>query len=168
MIDRRASLTNAEIAFLKKAIGRNKVVVEIGAYFGKTTCELAKDNMVVAVDPFISGYDPKESHMLDMSGVEDEFRANIQGKNVIWFKEKSKDVLSRWAAPIDGVFVDGEHTTEALAIDFGWIKHVKPGGILAFHDYGFFPQVTSLIDREIKPKYEEIGRVRFLIIFRKK
>lgn len=167
MIDHRASMTKAEIDFLKSIVGKNKLIVEIGSYVGKTTRELAKSNIVVAVDPFISGYDPRELHMMNMDGVEKMFRANIKGKNVIWFKEKSEEVLGRWNIAIDGVFIDSEHTTKALTIDCGWIKYVKPGGILAFHDYGFHPDVTSLVSKEIIPKYREIGRERFLIIFRK-
>ena len=168
VIDHRAFTSKEETTFLAETVGMDKIIVEVGSYIGRTTCELAKGNIVIAIDPFVSGFDPRESHMMNMDGVEERFRVNIKGKSVIWFKEKSEEVLSHWVMPIDGVFIDGKHSTKALTIDLGWVEHVKPGGILAFHDYGFSPEVTDVIDAEIKPKYEEIGRVRFLIIFRKK
>jgi hypothetical protein len=68
---------------------------------------------------------------------------------------------------IDGVFIDAEHTTKALVNDIKWIKYVKNGGIIAFHDYGCWPDVTNFLNKNIIPKYKEIGRERFLIIFRK-
>jgi len=68
---------------------------------------------------------------------------------------------------IDGIFIDGAHTTEALNIDIKWVDYVKTGGIMAFHDYGCWPDVTAFLNKHIIPKYKEIGRKRFLIIFRK-
>ena len=156
-----------EIDFLKKAIGKNKVIVEVGCYVGKTTCALAEDNIVIAIDPFISGYDPNDPPMMDLDGVEECFRAEIKNKNVIWYKKKSEEVLKFWNLMVDGVFIDGEHTTKALSVDVNWLEYVKSRGIIAFHDYGFFPDVTDFVDKNIIPKYEEIGREGFLIIFRK-
>ena len=167
MIDDRASMTKTEIDLLKKTIGKDKVIIEIGCYVGNTTRVIANDNLVIAIDPFISGYDPREIHMMNMDGVEKMFRANIADKNVIWLKEKSEEALKNWSMMVDGVFIDGEHSTEALTEDIKWIRYVKKNGIIAFHDYGFWPDVTKIIDKNIIPKHEEIGRERFLIIFRK-
>ena len=38
---------------------------------------------------------------------------------------------------IDLLLVDGDHTEEGVRADIvNWAHHVKPGGMLAFHDYG--------------------------------
>ena len=105
--------------------------------------------------------------MIDLAGVEEAFIANIKGKNIIWYKKKSVEVLKDWSMPVDGVFIDAEHTTKGITEDAKWIKHVKIGGIIAFHDYGCWPDVTAFVDKNIVPVYRRIGRERFLIIFEK-
>lgn len=162
-----AEITDGELEFLKKVAGRDHVIVEVGCYAGKSTLGLAENNKVFAIDPLIPDYDSRNGASADMNGVEELFKSRIKGKNIIWLKEKSEDVLKRWDTEIDGVFIDGEHTTRALTIDLEWVKHVKNGGFMAFHDYGVYAEITELLDKEIFPKYEEIGRERFLIAFRK-
>ena len=161
----RVSMTDKEISLLKKCIGNNKIIVEIGSYIGKTTCALAENNKVIAIDPFIDGYDPDDQVV--MLGVEEIFKKRIKGKDIIWYKAKSEDVLKSWEIMIDGVFIDGNHMPEALNEDVKWIGFVKKGGIIAFHDYNYKPSVTNFVDEKIRPKYQEIGRERFLIVWRK-
>lgn len=164
----KIEITDREVNLLKKIAGSGHIIVEIGCYAGKVTAALAENNVVIAVDPFIPDYDPIDGASKDMEGVEELFISRIADKNVVWYKEKSEDVLKRWDMEIDGVFIDGEHTTKALTIDLGWIKHIKPGGFMAFHDYGGdLHDVTRLLNEEVCPKYKEIGRIRYLIIFRK-
>lgn len=161
----------AELDFLKKSIGENKTIVEVGCYMGGTTIALAEFNKVIAIDPFLSNYDKEPIYDIDpinnMEGIENIFLASILGKNVIWYKEKSEDVLKWWKDEIDGVFIDGNHTEPFVLIDIGWIPFVKPGGIIAFHDYGTRKGVRSVVDNHIKGKHKEIGLVENLIIFRK-
>jgi len=161
----RISMTDKEVALLKKSIGKRKLIVEIGSYIGKTTCALAENNKVIAIDPFINGYDPND-HVI-MTGVEEVFKERIKGKNIVWYKAKSEDVLKSWKMAIDGVFIDGNHTLEALKKDAKWIRFVKIGGIIAFHDYGYKSDVTNFVNENIKSKYQQIGRERFLIILKK-
>jgi len=48
----------------------------------------------------------------------------------------SWDVGNEWQEKIDMVFIDGDHSSEAVEKDIdAWIKHVKPGGYALFHDY---------------------------------
>lgn len=161
----RVSMKDKEISLLKEIVGRDKVIVEIGSYAGKTTCVLAENNIVIAIDPFIEGYDPNDRVV--MKGAEEIFKKRIEGKNIIWYKAKSEDVLNFWKIMIDGIVIDGKHTTEALNEDVKWIRFVKVGGIIAFHDYGYKSDVTNFVNKNIKPKYQEIGRERFLIIMKK-
>jgi len=162
---KRISMTDKEVDLLKKVIESNKIIVEIGSYVGKTTCALAENNIVIAIDPFINGYDPNDKVI--MNGVEKIFKSRIKGKNIIWHKKKSEDVLGSWSMIIDGLFIDSKHTEKALNKDMEWIGFVRKGGIIAFHDYGYKKDVTDFVNKNIKPKYQEIGRERYLIIFRK-
>lgn len=49
----------------------------------------------------------------------------------------SKEVARSWTAGlVDLVFVDGDHTYEGCWGDItGWWPHLRPGGIMAIHDY---------------------------------
>lgn len=42
-----------------------------------------------------------------------------------------------WEGPVHFLFVDGDHRLAAVIADVqAWRRHVAPGGIVAFHDYG--------------------------------
>jgi hypothetical protein len=56
---------------------------------------------------------------------------------------------------LDFVFIDAEHTYEAVAADIdAWRSKVKPGGILSGHDYGHprFPGVKRAVDERFSVK----------------
>lgn len=168
MISRKYAVSKNEVEFLIKSIGSGKTIVEIGCYIGKTTSALADaGNKIIAIDPFTSGYNSKDPLSRDMSGVEDEFRKIIKGRNIIWYKEKSENVLKRWKALVNGVFIDGNHMESFVLKDLGWIKFIKKEGILGFHDYRRWPSVTKIVDIHIIPKYQKIGGIGSLVIFKK-
>lgn len=51
--------------------------------------------------------------------------------------------------PLDVLFIDGEHTYQALALDYGQHRGmVKPGGVVLFHDTVSYPEVGQFC-REI-------------------
>lgn len=157
--------------FLKKAIGENKTIVEVGCYLGGTTCALAEFNKVIAIDPFLPNYDQEVPYNVDpinsMDGIEQAFLAAIRGKNVTWYKEKSEDVLRWWKDEIDGVFIDGNHSEPFVLKDIGWIRFVRMGGVIAFHDCITRRGVRIVVDKYIRGIHEELGTVDDLTIFRK-
>ena len=109
------SMGKSAIEFLVKTVGSGKTIVEVGCYVGKTTSALADaGNRVIAIDPFISGYNSKDPVSGDMGGVEDEFRRVIKDRNIVWHKEKSEDVLKWWKDMVDGVFIDGNHLVSSI------------------------------------------------------
>lgn len=59
--------------------------------------------------------------------------------NTRWFQIKgdSVQVGRGWPfGPVDMVFVDGDHSYEGCRGDIeAWLPHIKPGGLLAIHDY---------------------------------
>jgi hypothetical protein len=72
--------------------------------------------------------------------------------NVITISKDSKKVKF----PVDQEFVfgfiDGNHSPEYVVNDFYLVwKPLVPGGIVAFHDYGYdLPKVTETVDRLLK------------------
>jgi len=73
---------------------------------------------------------------------------------VAWSPEAAEDFPDGWA---DGVFIDGSHTEEGAEADIiVWRRKVRPGGILAGHDYkeGEFG-VKAAVDR-LLPGFERV------------
>lgn len=69
--------------------------------------------------------------------------------------------------PIDLVFIDGDHTYNQVKADIkAWLPHIKPGGILCGHDYGFetWPGVKQAFDEE-SAEFVLMGLVDHLIGF---
>lgn len=157
-----AQMRKSETDLLLSFVGKGQIIIEVGCYMGRTTMLLAENNIVIAIDPFADYY-----HAPDMEGVEELFKSRIEDKNVIWYKDKSENVLKDWNMKVDGICIDGDHSTSAVKIDLGWVKHVKKGGFMAFHDYQHHDNIRELLDKEIGSKYKELGRVRWLIVYEK-
>jgi len=82
--------------------------------------------------------------------------------------EVEEQVLNRLAF----CFIDGDHTMRGIPRDvLTWPNKVKPGGVIAFHDYGVpnpYVVVKCIVDAwQFKVQWEELGTVGSLIAFRK-
>lgn len=65
--------------------------------------------------------------------------------------------MTRAYAPFDFLFIDGDHSTEGVKLDFEMYSPlVRPGGLVGFHDYNHGPVRTfldTMLDRlEILPR----------------
>ncbi|MDQ3678502.1 MAG: class I SAM-dependent methyltransferase, partial [Actinomycetota bacterium] len=77
------------------------------------------------------------------------------GVHVVWHVMRSEDAVRGWGAPLDLVFVDGDHTEAVCALDWElWHPHVSPGGHIVFHDARSapgsppgLPGPTAVVDR---------------------
>lgn len=108
---------------------------------------------------------------------------------VRWFQYHidSNSLAGLWVgAPPAIVFIDGGHEYEDCAGDIlGWLPHMRPGGIMAVHDYrkgeiatgpdgyhadGPHPLVWEGVDRAVDEllagRYDIIDRVDSLVAFR--
>jgi predicted O-methyltransferase YrrM len=57
-----------------------------------------------------------------------------------WIEAFSGDAVGGWNAPIDFLFIDGDHREEAVERDWlEWSPFVKQEGVIAFHDARLFP-----------------------------
>ena len=65
-------------------------------------------------------------------------------------------VLETWNTWIDLLFVDGEHTYNAVKKDCEWLQWVKPGGMAAFDDW--FDEIENAVKDSIlyKPEWKII------------
>lgn len=158
---------------LIKVIGSNKVVVEIGSYRGLTSKKIAEaGNKVICIDPFICGYCENDSVSKELAGENDvkkSFLENTKELDVELIEKKSQEAIKDFNREIDVLLIDGEHSYDAIVRDIEWIKFVKPGGLICFHDYGNskYPGVKDAIDKFILPKYSQVYKICTLIIFKK-
>jgi len=119
-------------------------IVEIGSWKGKSTIVLAAGSAtshrenIYAVDPHKGGPD-QESLGLKNVDTGREFRTNIQtagvDSQIIPIVKPSTDAVRDWRGPIRLLWIDGDHSYEAVKNDFlVWEPFVVQGGIIAFHD----------------------------------
>lgn len=71
---------------------------------------------------------------------------------------QSVEVAATWTLPVDFVFLDAEHSYEAVKADIeAWWPHLKVGGVFCGHDYGVkgFPGVKQAVDE----RFQNVGQV---------
>jgi predicted O-methyltransferase YrrM len=112
-------------------------VVEIGVWHGVTTSRLraamSRDGVVYAVDPFPPGRLGVSFQRI----IAHREVSRVDGARVEWVRSlghlAAAQVLDSGA--VDFVFIDGDHTREAIERDWNaWSSGVKLGGMIALHD----------------------------------
>lgn len=138
------------------------IFVEIGAWKGKSTCFMAelimesgKSVKFYAVDTWAGDngdalQDGKANSSED--SIYSQFQSNIEAAGVSSFvtpvASSSSDASSGFAdGSIDFIFVDGDHSEDAVYTDLTlWYPKLKPGGVIAGHDYDN-PGVRNAVTR---------------------
>ena len=127
------------IEVLAKSAQENGVIVEVGSYCGRSTMA-----WVMSCDPSVTIYcfDPFYEHLQDDQGnlcnTWEEFQFNTKNfKNIIPVRGTVPDQIGYTDSRlIDIFFIDAAHKNPE---DWNIIQHflpfVKPGGIVAGHDY---------------------------------
>lgn len=122
---------------------------EIGSWKGKSTYVLASKHPGYAIDHFRGS---PEHGTVDTF---DEFTRNIAPvkHNVTVIRRSCEDAIGEVTAPIDLLFIDGEHTYEATKRAFElYSPLVGKGGVVVLHDvWGYtgdknasaYPEVTK-------------------------
>ena len=121
-------------------------IVEIGSFKGKSTVMLAKVarhyglGPVVAIDPHnFNSAELAELRTVAGASSYQEFLNNLDAAGVSNQVEVhrafSSEIASGWNRPIRFLWIDGDHSYAGAKADFdGFIRHVIPEGIVAFHD----------------------------------
>lgn len=167
-----------EMNHLKKLATESKDnIVEIGGFQGRTSIEIAKgskegnNNKLYVIDPWTG---VKVKNTKDVFIDKNTFIRNINNAGVEDIVEPIQDYsttrLPKWDKNIGMLFIDGDHTYNGVKADIKWIKHVIPGGIIAFHDYDVSRYKTSVVKAvdEIKGTLDFHSHVESLIVFTKK
>jgi hypothetical protein len=133
----------------------NPLIVEIGSWVGESALALHRGcprAYIHCIDNWMGSPSDLTGAMAvryGRSAVKDAFLKNTEGKPIHAWQGKSLAVAKEWKEQADLIYIDAEHTYESLASDIrAWWPHLKPGGILAIHDYhdAQFPGVTKAFD----------------------
>lgn len=133
------------------------VAVEIGSYLGRSTTFIGaalksspQPATLHAIDTFTSiGVPGAEGH--DTLAKFTEHTAPYA--SVIRVHQGySTDIVKMWNAPIDMLWIDGDHSYEACSRDIqDWVPFVRKGGLVAFHDYANPCGVAQAVDEHMRP-----------------
>jgi len=121
-----------EVALFQRVLaGLEGEGVEIGCCDGYSSVVIlaASQLHLTSIDPFVP-----DSMSPTLIGDEGRYRQNVApfGDRATLIKGYSQHVP--WVADIDFLFIDGDHTYEAVIDDWDWTLYMKTGGLLAMHD----------------------------------
>ena len=118
----------------RHAAGRRRIV-EIGVYHAANT---ALFRTLVHEDGEVVGIDPHPSGRLGVSferWIAEHHLARVGRARARLIRQYSHDAAATWSQPVDFLFIDGDHSWDAIARDWAdWTAHVEPGGLVALHD----------------------------------
>ena len=154
--------------------------LEIGAFEGLTTCYIC-DNLlnpegrIIVIDPMPDDYNTlpfgEDNKMFE--GQYERFIRNTKGKPVELMRMKSSDafkISSFTDYRFDFIYIDGDHSTNAVYLDgVNSLKVCKIGGYILFDDYQWRPETRDGIDRFLREydRYIEVVKVGYQILIKK-
>lgn len=132
---------------LKHLQGQELQFLQIGAFTGDAT-EWMINNILTHPNAILTdvdtwgGSDEREHEGINFSEVEEYYDArhaeSIEIERLLKFKMTSDEFFATKVGDkkYDFIYVDGDHKADAVLRDgINAIKHLKPGGIIAFDDY---------------------------------
>jgi predicted O-methyltransferase YrrM len=162
------------------AAGRRRLA-EIGVFEGVTTCLLrramASDGVLFAIDPYPVG---RIGFSAQWAIAHREVERVGNGR-VHWLRttgaEAARDPAVT-AAPIDLLFIDGDHSYDGLRADWeGWSTLIARGGAVALHDSrpaptrpiqdaGSVRYTTAVVVQDVR--FEVVSEVESLTVLRRR
>ena len=157
---------------LGKYVQGQRHIVELGVFEGATSLVLRKamaaDGKLWCIDPFPRG---RFGISYQYSIAFREVKKSTNG-TVEFIQKLSHEAVQGWQEPIDLLFIDADHSYQAVRKDWDdWSPYVKVGGIIALHDSRSlkYPGPLQLV-REItddEGAYRKIEEVATLTVFEK-
>ncbi len=129
-----AQITEAEGELIERCSAGAVRVVQIGVAEGGSAWHARR-----AMDPdgtlhLIDTY-PKVLGLNLSSLIARRLVESVDGAEVDWIRARSDDAVRSWSEPIDFLFIDGDHSYDAVRTDWtDWHGFVAPDGRVAFHD----------------------------------
>lgn len=145
LIPPRTMHSDGESALLERLAAGRRRVVEVGVYEGASAIRFVRvlggDAELHLIDPFGEHPTALRPGARATAGATKRVVARAAaargagGPEVIWHVERSEDTARGWSAPVDLVFIDGDHSEAGCRLDWElWSPHVQEGGVVVFHD----------------------------------
>jgi hypothetical protein len=128
-------------------VPRERAIVEIGSYKGKSTCYLATGAQsgggahVWAVDPWDTAGNVTGRFGYADPATREAFERQVSlvgmGAHITAVKGFSVAVARSWTGPPIGLlYIDGDHSERAVRGDYvAWREYLTPGAIVIFDDF---------------------------------
>jgi predicted O-methyltransferase YrrM len=128
-----SQVTDRELQMLLRYGYDARIICEIGCYEASTSVALALNTTgtVYSVDPFYCGR---------LGVCYTEYVARVHRwrngvRNLVFLKGLSHEISRAFNLPIDFLFIDADHSYEAVKADWNeWFPKVRKGGHIALHD----------------------------------
>jgi len=133
-----SQVSERELEMLLKYSRNADVICEIGCYEGKTSVALARNTVgaVYSVDPFLEG----RLGIPYGEWIARLHRRRSDAENLFFLKGFSQDVAPTFRLPINFLFIDADHSYEAVKTDWNsWLPKLVEEGIVALHDSKIAP-----------------------------
>ncbi len=124
-------------------------ILEVGAFRGKSTALLASTGRsVVALDPLHVGSPVDGERTITEDDVDSLIDVVRSFDNADWIRFESTQIDPEVFPLIDLLYIDGNHDGTAAYDDFMHFKNrLKPGSLVAFHDFESVVDVTQCVKR---------------------
>jgi predicted O-methyltransferase YrrM len=150
------------------SLAEGRIAVELGSHFGRSTVALASTaKLVHAIDWHLG--DPH-------AGVTDSLGAYMKNiekhglrEKVATYVGRFEDILPLFKPNVfDVAFIDAFHERLAVERDLSLVlPAMKPGGVLAFHDYGIpWFGVSAAVDSFVQSRGLKVELTRTLAVVR--
>ena len=129
-------------------LAKGGVACEVGSWHGGSLLHMARDAKRVHSIDWHRGMDEKAADGDTLPTLWQNVLGSGLADKVVLHVGRVEDVAPVLCATIfDLLFIDGTHTYDAVRRDFELLEPtVKPGGKVAFHDYGTFDGITRFVD----------------------
>jgi hypothetical protein len=129
-----AQISAAEGALVERFAAGTRTGVQIGVAEGGSAWHARKAmdpaGVLYLIDPYPTVLGMNMSKIIARRLVD-----GVDGARVEWIRARSDEASVGWQTPIDFLFIDGDHSYEAVKRDWEeWSPHVVPSGHVAFHD----------------------------------
>lgn len=168
----RTHTRQVEHEVLERYVQGQRHIVELGVFEGASSLMLRKavavDGKLWCVDPF-----PRGRFGISYQYLIANREVNKSTNGTVGFVQKlSHEAVKGWQEPIDLLFIDADHSYQAVRRDWDdWSPYVKAGGIIALHDSRTlkYPGVLKLVQEITADEgaYRNVEEVATLTVFEK-
>lgn len=129
-----AQITEAEGSLIERCADGARRVVQIGVAEGGSAWHARRTMDPGGTLHLIDTY-PKVAGVNLSSIIARRLVGSVRRGRVQWLHARSDEAVRGWAGPIDFLFIDGDHSYDAVRRDWDdWTPHVVPDGRVALHD----------------------------------